>query len=45
VARFYGVLEAEFATGAMLPDEVRIDIVHLAENIVIEVAAPGWPCP
>jgi type I restriction enzyme R subunit len=38
VSRFYGVLEAEFATSAMLPDEVRVDIVHLAEQIVAEVA-------
>ncbi|MDN5779651.1 MAG: hypothetical protein L0H96_22435 [Humibacillus sp.] len=37
VARFYGLLESEFATGATLPDEVRVDIVHLAEEIVIEV--------
>jgi type I restriction enzyme R subunit len=37
VARFYGLLESEFATDATLPDEVRIDIVHLAEEIVVEV--------
>lgn len=37
VARFYGLLESEFATDATLPDEVRIDIVHLAEQIVVEV--------
>lgn len=38
VARFYGVLEAEFATSDQLPAELRIDVVHLAENIVIEIA-------
>jgi type I restriction enzyme, R subunit len=38
VDRFYGVLEAEFATGVVLPDEVRADLIHLAEDIVIEVA-------
>ena len=37
VARFYGLLEAEFATGSTLSEEVRIDIVHLAQEIVIEV--------
>lgn len=37
VARFYGLLESEFATDASLPDEIRVDIVHLAEDIVIEV--------
>ncbi|AEF43144.1 type I restriction endonuclease subunit R [Hoyosella subflava] len=37
VARFYGLLEAEFATDATLPDEVRIDIVHLAQDIVVEI--------
>jgi type I restriction enzyme R subunit len=37
VARFYGLLESEFATDASLPSEIRIDIVHLAEEIVIEV--------
>jgi type I restriction enzyme, R subunit len=37
VARFYGLLEAEFATDASLPDEVRIDIVHLAQEIVVQV--------
>jgi type I restriction enzyme, R subunit len=39
VARFYGLLEAEFATGASLPDEVRIDIVHLAQEVVVQVEA------
>jgi type I restriction enzyme R subunit len=39
VSRFYGLLEAEFATDASLPDEVRIDIVHLAQEIVTEVEA------
>lgn len=38
VARFYGLLESEFATDASLPDEIRVDIVHLAEDIVVEVA-------
>ncbi|MES9518595.1 type I restriction endonuclease subunit R [Rhodococcus qingshengii] len=37
VARFYGLLEAEFATDSTLSEEVRIDIVHLAQEIVIEV--------
>jgi type I restriction enzyme R subunit len=37
VARFYGLLESEFATDASLPEEIRVDIVHLAEDIVIEV--------
>jgi len=39
VARFYGLLEAEFATDASLPEEVRVDIVHLAEEVVAEVEA------
>lgn len=39
VARFYGLLEAEFATDASLPDEVRIDIAHLAQEIVVQVEA------
>lgn len=39
VARFYGLLEAEFATDASLPEEVQIDIVHLAQEIVIQVEA------
>jgi type I restriction enzyme R subunit len=37
IARFYGVLEAEFATASDLPTEVRVDIVRLAEDIVIDV--------
>jgi type I restriction enzyme R subunit len=37
VARFYGLLGSEFATDATLPDEIRLDIVHLAEEIVVEV--------
>ncbi len=37
VARFYGLLESEFATDATLPSEVRVDIMHLAEDIVVEV--------
>lgn len=37
VARFYGLLESEFATSATLPDEVRADILRLAEDIVGEV--------
>ncbi|WP_068278894.1 type I restriction endonuclease subunit R [Aldersonia kunmingensis] len=36
-ARFYGLLESEFATDATLPEEVRIDIVHLAQEIVVAV--------
>jgi type I restriction enzyme R subunit len=39
VARFYGLLEAEFATDASLPEEVRVDIVHLAQEIVTDVEA------
>ncbi len=39
VSRFYRLLEAELATDAALPDEVRIDIVHLAQEIVTEVEA------
>jgi type I restriction enzyme R subunit len=38
VARFYGLLESEFATDASLPNEIRVDMMHLAEEIVIEVA-------
>lgn len=37
VARFYGLLESECATDATLPREVRVDIMHLAEDIVAEV--------
>jgi type I restriction enzyme R subunit len=37
VARFYGVLESEFATDATLPAEVRVDILHIAEDLVVEV--------
>ncbi|WP_432887993.1 type I restriction endonuclease subunit R [Kribbella sp. CA-245084] len=37
VARFYGLLEGEFATDASLPDEIRVDIAHLAEEIVVEL--------
>lgn len=37
VARFYGLLESEFATDTSLPNEVRVDIMHLAEHIVVEV--------
>lgn len=37
VARFYGLLESEFATSATLPDEVRADIMHLAAKLVVEV--------
>jgi type I restriction enzyme R subunit len=37
VARFYGLLESEFATDASLPDEIRADIMHLAEEIAVEV--------
>ncbi|MGB3473677.1 MAG: HsdR family type I site-specific deoxyribonuclease [Mycobacterium sp.] len=39
VARFYGLLESEFATDASPPNEVRIDIVHLAQDIVVAVEA------
>ncbi|RAO63425.1 Type I site-specific deoxyribonuclease [Micromonospora saelicesensis] len=38
VARFYGLLESEAATDPSLPQEVRVDIVRLAEEIVIEIA-------
>jgi type I restriction enzyme, R subunit len=37
VARFYGLLESEFATDASLPNEVQIDIVHLAQEIIVQV--------
>lgn len=37
VARFYGLLESEFATDASLPNEVQADIVHLAQEIIIQV--------
>src|SRR6185437_14981238 len=37
VARFYGLLESEFATDATLPSEVRVDIMYLAEQIVVEI--------
>ncbi|MGW3980144.1 type I restriction endonuclease subunit R [Streptomyces mirabilis] len=37
VARFYGLLESEFATSITLPDEVQVDIMRLAEDIVVEV--------
>ncbi|SFO37705.1 type I restriction enzyme, R subunit [Pseudonocardia ammonioxydans] len=37
VARFYGLLESEFASSASLPEEVRVDIMHLAEGVVVEV--------
>jgi type I restriction enzyme R subunit len=37
VARFYGLLESELAAGATLPDEMRADIMHLAEDIAVEV--------
>ena len=39
VARFYGLLEAEYATDADVPEQVRLDIVHLAQEIVIQVDA------
>ena len=38
MARFYGLLESEFATDASLPDEVRVDIGQLAEEIVVKIA-------
>lgn len=38
VARLYGLLEREVVTDASLPDGVRVDIVHLAEEIVVEIA-------
>lgn len=34
VARFYGLLEAEFATGADLPDEVRLNVLDVADAVV-----------
>ncbi|MCA1704799.1 MAG: restriction endonuclease subunit R, partial [Actinobacteria bacterium] len=39
VTRFYGVLEAEFASSDSLSDEVRLNVVHLAEELVTEVVA------
>lgn len=39
VARFYGLLESEFASKASLSDKVRIDIVFLAQEVVAEVEA------
>ncbi|WP_244231283.1 type I restriction endonuclease subunit R [Saccharomonospora piscinae] len=39
VARFYGVLEAEVATSDTLPDDLRIDVVHMAEKIVYQVTS------
>lgn len=39
VARFYGLLESEFATDTNLPDEVQTGIVHLAQEIVSQVEA------
>jgi type I restriction enzyme, R subunit len=38
VSRFFGVLEAEFATDVTLPDEARMDLIHLAEDVVVDVA-------
>jgi type I restriction enzyme R subunit len=32
------LLESEFATDASLPNEICVDMMHLAEEIVIEVA-------
>jgi type I restriction enzyme R subunit len=37
VSRFYGLLESEFADSAELPDEARIDLIHLSEDVVVEV--------
>lgn len=37
VSRFYGLLEAEFADSADLPEEARVDLVHLSEGVVAEV--------
>ncbi|RSM41899.1 type I restriction endonuclease subunit R [Amycolatopsis balhimycina DSM 5908] len=37
IARFYGLLESEVATSATLPDEIRVDIMHLAQDVVVEV--------
>ena len=37
VARFYGVLEADFVTGSELPSEVQVDILHVADEIVTVV--------
>jgi type I restriction enzyme R subunit len=39
VSRFYGMLEAEFATSVPMSSEFQVDIVHLAEDIVVEIAA------
>jgi type I restriction enzyme R subunit len=38
VARFFGVLEAEFATDVTLPEEARVDLINLAEDVVVDVA-------
>ncbi|MBW4780341.1 HsdR family type I site-specific deoxyribonuclease [Rhodococcus fascians] len=37
VARFYGLLEAEFSANSALSERIRVDIVHLAQEIVLEV--------
>lgn len=37
VTRFYGLLEAEFATGTDLPAEVRQALLHLAEDVVADI--------
>ena len=37
VSRFYGLFEAEFADSTELPDETRVDLIDLSENIVAEV--------
>ncbi len=38
VARLFGLLESEIATDTSLPDEVRADVVHMAEEMIVEMA-------
>jgi type I restriction enzyme, R subunit len=37
IARFYGLLESEFATEVLVPDEIRAGIMDLAEEVVAQV--------
>jgi type I restriction enzyme R subunit len=37
ISRFYGLLESEFATTADLPDEVRVGLLSLGEEVVEEI--------
>ncbi|MGH3903686.1 MAG: hypothetical protein ACRDTE_05775 [Pseudonocardiaceae bacterium] len=38
IARFYGLLESEAATSDTLPEGLRVDVMHLTEKIVVEIA-------